>query len=136
MTAAELGKIKSYQREFKELFGKRLEIDIALMNGSDIKLKPVVEKIIYKYQKIMRDETDLMEKFLQQCVMLHGADMQKVKSKHIRCDHLSYRREKRALIDYSKGVFEQRFNVSKAAAVINRDRTMLYHFAKTKLRDV
>jgi hypothetical protein len=117
----EVSKIKEYQRDFEERFGKRLEIDWDTMKGARTR------SITYRYAR----EEDFIdpEQVLMECVTKYGASLDKIKDRKTRIHAAGNRRERKAVEEFSKAVIESRINVKEAATLINRDRTMIYHFA-------
>lgn len=113
--------IKEYQRDFAERFGKRLEIDWHSMKCFR------KSSITYRYAK----EGDYIdpEQVLLECVNKYGASLEKIKDRKTRIHAAGFRRERLAVEEFSRAVIESRINVKEAAALINRDRTMIYHFA-------
>ena len=121
MDVKELSTIKQYQKQFKTLFGKRLEIDWNAMNDNSpsfgrrkkIKLAPIYD----------------VEEILKSCADKFGADIDKIKSRECRLHKSGNSRERRTLQEFSKIILESRINVGEAAKIVNRDRTLLYHYA-------
>ena len=113
--------IKEYQRDFAERFGKRLEIDWRSMKCFK------KSSITYRHTK----EGDYIdpEQVLMDCVTKYGASLDKIKDRKTRIHAAGNRRERKAVEEFSKAVIESRINVKEAATLINRDRTMIYHFA-------
>jgi len=116
MKLTELGKIKEYQRDFYELFDRKLEIDWLRMKGL----------IDYPREDVVSNQS--LEELFNDCVSKHGADANKLRAKKLRVSHSDYEKERRVLIDFSKAVISRRLNTRKAALLINRDRSVLYHF--------
>ena len=121
MTSAQICKIKIYQREFLETFDKKLEIDWEAMNG------------ITKYDtEVPLNTEEAMKVLLDNCINKHGADLNKLLDRKRKLHHHDFINERLALIEYSKTVFDNNVNKIKAAKLINRDRTLLYHFANSQ----
>ena len=116
MKLTELGKIKEYQREFYEIFNRKLEIDFQRMKG------------LIDYPREDREVNQSLEELFNDCILKHGADVDKLRAKKLRVSHGDYEKERRVLIDFSKAVISRRMNTRKAALLINRDRSVLYHF--------
>lgn len=121
MDAEQVSKIKEYQRDFEERFSKRLEIDWDTMKG------PRKCSITFRHFK----EQDFIdpEQVLLECITKYGASLDKIKDRKTRIHAAGNRRERKAVEEFSKAVIESRINVKEAATLINRDRTMIYHFA-------
>ena len=111
MKLTELGKIKEYQRDFYEIFDRKLEIDWLRMKG------------LVDYPREDAVSNQSLEELFNDCVSKHGADVDK-----LRVSHSDYEKERRVLIEFSKAVISRRLNTRKAALLINRDRSVLYHF--------
>ena len=120
MTTEEIGKIKEYQKEFKKLFKRRLEVDWHSMKG-------LRRMITFRHT----DEEDYIdpEQLLIECANKYGASIDKIKSRKERLQAAGSSKERRAVEDYCKVVIESRVNIKEAARLINRDRTLIYHYA-------
>lgn len=123
LTPEQLSKIKEYQRDFEEKFGKKLYISWPEMKGISIRTVETIET----GDEISRFVS--LEKLLEDCVNKHGASLEKIKKREKRTCFSENLAEQRALKDYSKMVLINRLNARKAAALINRDRSVIYHFA-------
>lgn len=123
LTPEQLAKIKEYQRDFEEKFGKKLYISWPEMKGISIRTIETIET----GDGISRFVS--LEKLLEDCVNKHGASLEKIKRRDKRTSFADNVAEKHALQDYSKMVLINRLNARKAAALINRDRSVIYHFA-------
>ena len=121
MDTEQVSKIKEYQRDFEERFGKRLEIDWDSMKGVRVR------SITYRYAK--EDDFIDPERVLMECIKKYGASLDKIRDRKTRIHAAGSRRERKAVEEFSKAVMESRINVKEAATLINRDRTMIYHFA-------
>jgi len=117
----QVAKIKEYQRDFEDTFGKRLEIDWNTMKGHKRRI------ITYRHDDIDTsiDPLDL----LKESVDKYGASLQKLKNRKNRVHTTGNSKERMALIHYCRAVLESRVNVGEAAKLINRDRTLIYYFA-------
>lgn len=113
MTPRELAVIKGYQREFEATFGKKLEIDFAEM----------------KKLKFMEDAGQTFEEALLECVKRHGADINVITDTNVRLNRSTTRKERAAVVDFSKFVIGNNLCVKVAAEVIKRDRSNIYHYA-------
>lgn len=123
MNAAELMMIKRYQREFEEMFNKRLEIDFIAMNGVEV---TEVEDLDLNSLDSTRVDLD---KLLSECVEKHGADIAKIKERYKRLQVGAYTKERLAVREFCKIVIHLRGNINEAARLINRDRSVIYHYA-------
>jgi hypothetical protein len=121
MDTEQVSKIKEYQRDFEERFGKRLEIDWDSMKGVRVR------SITYRYAK--EDDFIDPEQVLMECIHKYGASLDKIRDRKTRIHAAGSRRERKAVEEFSKAVIESRINIKEAATLINRDRTMIYHFA-------
>ena len=121
MDTEQVSKIKEYQRDFEERFGKRLEIDWDSMKGVRVR------SITYRYAK--EDDFIDPEQVLMECIKKYGANLDKIRDRKTRIHAAGSRRERKAVEEFSKAVIESRINIKEAATLINRDRTMIYHFA-------
>lgn len=113
MTPRELAVIKSYQREFQRTFGKRLEIDFVEM----------------KNLKFMADEGQTLQQALLDCVERHGADINVLTDINIRLNRSTARKERAAVVEFSRFVIGNNLSVKDASELIKRDRTNIYHYA-------
>lgn len=113
MTPRELAVIKGYQREFQATFGKRLEIDFVLM----------------KKLNFIQDEGQTLEQALLDCVERHGADIDVVTDINIRLNRSTARKERAAVVEFSRFVIGNNLSVKDASTLLNRDRTNIYHYA-------
>jgi hypothetical protein len=101
----ELGYIKRAQREFEQLFGKKLVVDIAATKG----IEPV---------------DDDLQRTLEACLKWYNADIEKMR----RGDYSKDAPENIALRAFCCKVIENKWNQVQAAKLINRDRgTLRYH---------
>ena len=122
MTAPELSAVKEYQHAFKEKFGKTLYIDWMGMNGVE------VVNVTNKEENAMTFSS--LEALLEYCTEKYGADINILKSRDKRIHFgAALSKEKAALVEFSKIVIKNRLNARKAAEIVNRDRTVIYHFA-------
>jgi hypothetical protein len=113
MTPRELAVIKGYQREFQETFGKRLEIDFVVMKNLDF----------------MQDEGQTLEQALTECIERHGADITVLKDTNVRLNRTTTRKERAAIVDFSRFVIGNNLCVKDASELIRRDRSNIYHYA-------
>ena len=113
MTPRELAVIKGYQREFEATFGKKLEIDFVLMKNLDF----------------MQDEGQTLENALIECVEKHGADINMITDTKVRLNRTTTRKERAAIVDFSRFVIGNNLSVKEASELIKRDRTNIYHYA-------
>ena len=66
---------------------------------------------------------------LDECVKEFGADIEKIKDRKTRLHNNGNARERMAVEAYSRRAIDGNVNLKAAAELINRDRTMLYHYA-------
>ena len=124
MTIRELMTIKAYQRNFEETFNKRLEIDFIAMKGIDV---TEIEEI--DLENLPSRETVNLNNLLSECVKKHGADMEKIKERRKRLQVGAYTKERLAVREFCKIVVHLKGNINEAARLINRDRSVIYHYA-------
>lgn len=124
ISAAELSKIKEYQRDFHEQFKKRLEIDFPAMKG-------VIVKKIYQIDSrlVIEEEPDL-PKLLNQCVIKYNASITKIRKRSKRLQGPPFLKERAAVREFSRLVIYLKGNVKEAARLINRDRSLIYYYAE------
>jgi len=113
MTPRELAVIKGYQREFQATFGKRLEVNFVEM----------------KDLNFMQDEGQTLEQALSECVERHGADIKVLKNTNVRLNRTTTRKERAAIVDFSRFVIGNNLSVKEASELIRRDRSNIYHYA-------
>lgn len=123
MTPKELMKVKQYQREFQSLFNKCLEIDFIAMNGVEVTGMEEVDADI-----VAKQEVDL-ENLLNSCVAKYEADIDKIKERRKRLQVGAFTKERAAVREFSKLVVYLKCNIHEAAKLINRDRSVIYHYA-------
>lgn len=124
MTALELMKIKQYQREYKKLFDKPLQVDFASMKGV-----VSVETSGLNLSVMNRAEVADLDKILDDCAKKHGADIEKIKGRKRRLQVGAFTKERLAVREFCKIVVHLRGNINEAARLINRDRSVIYHYA-------
>ena len=124
MSVQELIKIKQYQREFQDLFNKRLEIDFISMKGIDV---TEIEEI--DLENLPNKDVVNLDRLLSDCVNKHGADMEKIKERRKRLQVGAYTKERLAVREFCKIVVHLKGNINEAARLINRDRSVIYHYA-------
>lgn len=124
MTAIELMKIKQYQREYKKLFDKPLQVDFASMKGV-----VSVETSGLNLSVMNRAEVADLDKILDDCAKKHGADIEKIKGRKRRLQVGAFTKERLAVREFCKIVVHLRGNINEAARLINRDRSVIYHYA-------
>ena len=107
MDTKELSKIKEYQREFKQLFNKSLEIDWELMNNVQTKFS--------------------VKKLLENSFKKHKADIN-ILFNNKRLPR-GWSKEKMAVRDFSKFVIKNKLNIEEAAREIKKDRSIIYYYA-------
>ena len=124
MTAIELMIIKKYQRDFQKKFDKRLEIDFISMKGIQV---TEVDELNISVMNVA-EAVDL-DKILDECVKKHGADVDKIKERGKRLQVGAYTKERLAVREFCKIVIHLKGNINQAARLINRDRSVIYHYA-------
>jgi len=107
MTKEELIKIKEYQREFKNLFNRNLEIDWELMNGVAKQIS--VKKLLYSSCKKFKADVS---------IIISGKKLMR-----------GWTNEKLALRDFANTVIKNKLNIEEAAREIKKDRSIIYYYA-------
>lgn len=120
MTAAELAKVKEYQRDFFNSFNKKLEIDWRLMNG-----------VYKKGAKINTPIEKSLEEIFEECVSKYKADIKVIRDKKYRIHKSNRCAERKALVEFSNIVLNEGYSVTRAAKIINKDRGCVYNFGLT-----
>jgi hypothetical protein len=118
MDSTQLFTVKEYQRDFEEKFGVKLHIDWVAMKGMSIRYHRA-------YNNYYLDPKDI----LNECVKEYGASLRKIRSRKTRLHCNGNAKERMAVEAYSRRVIDGNVNLKTAAELINRDRTMLYHYA-------
>jgi hypothetical protein len=70
-----------------------------------------------------------LDNLLNECVEKHGADMEKIRQKSKRLQVGAYTKERLAVREFCKIVVHLKGNINEAARLINRDRSVIYHYA-------
>lgn len=110
--------IKEYQRDFEEKYGMKLQIDWVAMKGMSIRYHRA-------YNNYYLDPKDILD----ECVKEFGASLRKIRDRKTRLHFNGNSKERMAVEAYARKVLDGNVNVQAAATLINRDRTMLYHYA-------
>jgi hypothetical protein len=118
MDSTQLFTVKEYQRDFEEKFGVKLHIDWVAMKGMSIRYHRA-------YNNYYLDPKDI----LNECVKEYGASLRKIRNRKTRLHCNGNAKERMAVEAYSRKVIDGNVNLKTAAELINRDRTMLYHYA-------
>lgn len=118
MDSTQLFAVKEYQRDFEEKFGVKLHIDWVAMKGMSIRYHRA-------YNNYYLDPKDI----LNECVKEYGASLRKIRNRKTRLHCNGNAKERMAVEAYSRKVIDGNVNLKTAAELINRDRTMLYHYA-------
>jgi hypothetical protein len=118
MDSNQLFTVKEYQRDFEEKFGIKLHIDWVAMKGMSIRYHRA-------YNNYYLDPKDI----LNECVKEYGASLRKIRNRKTRLHCNGNAKERMAVEAYSRKVIDGNVNLKTAAELINRDRTMLYHYA-------
>jgi len=121
MTSEQLSVIKGYQKDYQSKFGDRLEIDWLGMKGIDTNYVSL-EK--YENNGITYKE---LEDVLNEVVEKHKASLEIIKRRK-RLDR-QFPKERRALVEFARIVKANRLSCKLAAKLINKDRTMIYHYS-------
>ena len=121
MNEEQIERIRSYQREYKKMYGEKLYIDWPYMKG-------VPKKVYFRKYAPEIPMVD-PEKILMKCLKKHRADLQTIKDRSTRIHMHGNTKERLAIIEFSKRVLSNRCNVQEAANLINRDRSLLYYYA-------
>ena len=118
MKSKELSVVKGYQKDYFEKFAKILEIDWMKMKGIDRSLET------YKDSDVpYRD----LEDILNDSVKKHNANLEIIKNRK-RIDK-QFPKERRALVEFARTVKANNLSTVAAANLINKDRTMIYHYS-------
>lgn len=113
MTAQQLTWIKQRQKEYRELFGEELLLNLQAMNG--VRVPANIPN--YNEPKILNWIETETEK--------RGVDLDYVKNHHVHGRY--YPIEKKFLEDYATFLVKNNFNLTKAARLIGKSRrTMGY----------
>lgn len=118
MDSTQLFTVKEYQRDFEEKFGIKLHIDWVAMKGMSIRYHRA-------YNNYYLDPKDILD----ECVKEYGASLRKIRNRKTRLHCNGNAKERMAVEAYSRKVIDGNVNLKTAAELINRDRTMLYHYA-------
>jgi hypothetical protein len=122
MTSEQLSVIKGYQKDYQNRFGDRLEID--WLGMKKIKLKQLVPLDVYKDDVVVNKE---LEDILNEAVEKYKANLNIIKTtKRI---GKRFPKERRALVEFARIIKANRLNYESAANLINKDRTMIYHYS-------
>ena len=116
--SSQLLTIKEYQRDFEEKHGMKLHIDWVAMKG-------MPSSYNRSYNNYYLDPKTILD----ECVKEFGADLEKIKNRKTRLHNNGNIKERMAVEAYSRRVIDGNVNLKSAAELINRDRTMLYHYA-------
>jgi hypothetical protein len=122
MTPEQLFTIKKYQREFKEKFNTKLEIDWDTMNNIGTS-RAIIEIINVPNRKAVN-----LQALFEECVSKHNANAKKILDRKIRLSSHDLANERSAVEEFSKIVIKNRLSIKNAAKVLNRDRTSIYSF--------
>lgn len=122
MSPEQLFTIKKYQRDFKEKFNTKLEIDWNVMNNIG-NTKAVIDILNVPNRKAV----DLKALFTE-CVTKHKASVEKIMDRKNRLNNHDLTKEKSAVEEFAKIVINNRLSIKNAAKVLNRDRTSIYSY--------
>jgi hypothetical protein len=120
--AMELSFIKNCQKEFEQRFNRKLIVDFVAMKSGMPKGQVSLRKRVRVNKVSVKD----IQRCLDGCLKRHGARKETIMTtkKFSWCRNEA---EMRALVDFSRRVFESGWNTSYCASLINRDRSTLYH---------
>lgn len=118
----QLSFIKRAQREYKEMFGEKLVVDFQATKGGP-EDKCYVKGV---------DAFEKIDDYLNDCVARHDADLKKIKNNKNIASLQRGCGEIAVLLEFSKRVIDEGWNVSYAASLIDKDRTSIYYFANKK----
>lgn len=118
MDSNQLFTVKEYQRDFEEKFGIKLHIDWVAMKGMSMRYNRA-------YNNYYLNPKDILD----ECVKEFGASLRKIRDRRTRLHCNGNAKERMAVEAYSRRVIDGNVNLRTAAQLINRDRTMLYHYA-------
>ena len=119
ITPQELNWIKNSQREFEKKFNKKLSIDFFLMK--EIK----VEENGFHQKKNLKMNKNYIDNLLKK----HNLRLNHIISPNSKKDKL----RKAFLIEYSKMVMEQNWDIDFCGEQLNLDRTSLYYYSNIEL---
>lgn len=118
MDSNQLFAVKEYQRDFEEKFGTKLHVDWVAMKGMSVRYHRA-------YNNYYLNPKDILD----ECIKEFGASLRKIRDRRTRLHCNGNTRERMAVEAYSRKVIDGNVNLKEAATLINRDRTMLYHYA-------
>jgi len=124
MNSTQLLTIKEYQRDFEEKYNIKLHIDWIAMKGM-----PSSYNRFYNCRNSYRNYYLDPQVILEECVKEFGANLGRIKDRKVRLHNKGNIKERMAVEAYSRKVIDGKVNLKTAAKLINRDRTMLYHYA-------
>ena len=116
--SSQLLTIKEYQRDFEDKYGMKLHIDWVAMKGMPASYSRSYTNYYLDPQVI-----------LDECVKEFGANIDRIKDRKVRLHNNGNVKERMAVEAYSRRAIDGNVNLKAAAQLINRDRTMLYHYA-------
>jgi len=116
--SSQLLTIKEYQRDFEEKYNVKLHIDWVAMKGMSASYNRSYNNYYLDPQAI-----------LDECIKEFGADIKKIRDRKARLHNNGNVKERMAVEAYSRRAIDGNVNLKAAAELINRDRTMLYHYA-------
>ena len=131
MTPQQLSWIKSRQREYKELFGSRLEIDWAVMNGmAPLKLRPKSITVKADPHVVGFFDRDKEEENLKMICIKYGTTLDTVRStKRITKTRPN---EWKAVREFSTHVFKNNLPFLQCCKLINKDITLYNYYGYNK----
>jgi hypothetical protein len=122
MTSEQLSVIKGYQKDYQNKFGDKLEID--WLGMKKIKLTQLFPLDVYANNDAVNRKID---DILNETVKKHDANLDVIKTaKRI---GKQFPKEKMALVEFARIVKANGLDCAVAANLINKDRTMIYHYS-------
>lgn len=115
MSTAELQYIKSKQREFEQLFGKKLEVNFPKMQGC----YSVVDRSVPE---------EVMMESLQTHIETFGTSLENVQK--LRMSRQFGLKERRVLLAFTRDILKNNWSFGMAARLVNKHRTTFYHYQK------
>ena len=112
LSAKELMWIKQRQKEYFELFSKKLNIDFSI--------------------KLKNKSKSEVDNLFKQMVDKYNPDLDKLLNRKQKLNLIKDDNEKQFLINYSNDVISNGMHICYAASLINRDKSNIYHYAGKK----
>jgi len=106
--------IKQKQREYFDLFGEKLNVDFR----GEVKFTKV---------EIVKRTNDLFNNLLEK----YNVDIDFIRRKRI---SFGLENERNFITEFSMNVLNQNLNVAEAARLLNKDRSIIYHYAGKRIK--